>query len=45
MKTTIEELLAFRAVVDTGSITAAADQLGQTVSGISRALFFPTGLS
>ena len=38
MKTTIEELLAFRAVVDTGSITAAADQLGQTVSGISRAL-------
>lgn len=38
MKTTIEELLAFRAVVDTGSITAAADQLAQTVSGISRAL-------
>ena len=38
MKTTIEELLAFRAVVDTGSITAAADQLRQTVSGISRAL-------
>ncbi|MDW5441177.1 LysR family transcriptional regulator [Polaromonas sp. SM01] len=38
MKTTLEELLAFRAVVDTGSITAAADQLGQTVSGISRAL-------
>lgn len=38
MKTTIEELVAFRAVVDTGSITAAADQLGQTVSGISRAL-------
>lgn len=38
MKTTIEELLAFRAVVDGGSITAAADQLGQTVSGISRAL-------
>jgi len=38
MKTTIEELLAFRAVVDSGSITAAADQLGQTVSGISRAL-------
>ena len=38
MKTTLEELLAFRAVVDTGSITAAADQLEQTVSGISRAL-------
>ncbi len=38
MKTTIEELLAFRAVVDTGSITAAADQLAKTVSGISRAL-------
>ena len=38
MKTTIEELLAFRAVVDTGSITAAADQLMQTVSGVSRAL-------
>jgi DNA-binding transcriptional LysR family regulator len=38
MKTTIEELLAFRTVVDTGTITAAADQLGQTVSGISRAL-------
>lgn len=38
MKTTLEELLAFRTVVDSGSITAAADQLGQTVSGISRAL-------
>lgn len=38
MKTTLEELLAFRAVVDTGSITAAAEQLVQTVSGISRAL-------
>jgi DNA-binding transcriptional LysR family regulator len=38
MKTTLEELLAFRTVVDTGSITAAADQLGQTVSGVSRAL-------
>ncbi len=38
MKTTLEELLAFRTVVDTGSITAAAEQLGQTVSGISRAL-------
>ncbi len=38
MKTTLEELLALRTVVDTGSITAAATQLGQTVSGISRAL-------
>jgi DNA-binding transcriptional LysR family regulator len=38
MKTTLEELQAFVAVVDGGSITAAADQLGQTVSGISRAL-------
>ncbi len=38
MKTTLEELQAFVSVVDTGSITAAAAQLGQTVSGISRAL-------
>jgi DNA-binding transcriptional LysR family regulator len=38
MKTTLDELLAFRTVVDTGSITAAAEQLGQTVSGISRSL-------
>jgi len=38
MKTTVEELLAFRTVVDTGSITAAAEQLAQTVSGVSRAL-------
>jgi len=38
MKTTIDELQAFRAVVDSGSITAAAQQLGQTVSGVSRAL-------
>lgn len=38
MKTTLEELQAFAAVVGTGSITAAADQLGQTVSGVSRAL-------
>lgn len=38
MKTTLEELLAFRTVVDAGSVTAAAEQLGQTVSGISRAL-------
>ncbi len=38
MKTTLEELQAFAAVVDGGSITAAAEHLGQTVSGISRAL-------
>lgn len=38
MKTTLEELQAFASVVDGGSITAAADHLGQTVSGISRAL-------
>lgn len=38
MKLTLEELLAFATVVDSGSITAAADQLGQTVSGVSRAL-------
>lgn len=38
MQSTLEELLAFRAVVDTGSITAAAQQLGQTTSGISRSL-------
>lgn len=38
MKLTLEELLAFATVVDSGSITAAADQLDQTVSGVSRAL-------
>lgn len=38
MKTTLEELQALAAVVDGGSITAAADRLGQTVSAISRAL-------
>ncbi|BAU72137.1 LysR substrate-binding domain-containing protein [Metapseudomonas furukawaii] len=38
MKTTLDELLAFTTVVDTGSITAAADQLAQTASGVSRAL-------
>lgn len=38
MKTTLDEHQAFVAVVDTGSITAAAEQLGQTVSGISRSL-------
>ncbi|MEK1908353.1 MAG: LysR substrate-binding domain-containing protein [Pseudomonas sp.] len=38
MKTTLDELLALTHVVDGGSITAAAEQLGQTASGISRAL-------
>jgi DNA-binding transcriptional LysR family regulator len=38
MKTSTEELAAFVAVVDCGSITAAAEQLAQTTSGISRAL-------
>lgn len=38
MSITLDELLAFRTVVDSGSITAAAEQLGQTVSGVSRAL-------
>jgi DNA-binding transcriptional LysR family regulator len=38
MKISTEELLAFTSVVDCGSITAAARQLGQTTSGISRAL-------
>ncbi|GAA4330053.1 LysR family transcriptional regulator [Variovorax defluvii] len=38
MKTTLDELQAFTAVVDTGSVTAAAERLDQTVSGISRTL-------
>lgn len=38
VKTTTEELMAFVAVADAGSLTAAAQQLGQTPSGISRAL-------
>lgn len=38
MKSTLDELRAFVTVVDTGSITAGADELSQTVSGISRAL-------
>ncbi len=38
MKTTLDELQVFAAVVDTGSITAAAERLGQTVSGVSRGL-------
>ncbi|WP_341677529.1 LysR substrate-binding domain-containing protein [Niveibacterium sp. SC-1] len=38
MKTTLDELQAFVTVADTGSITAASQQLGQTVSGTSRSL-------
>lgn len=38
MKTTLDEMQAFITVIDTGSITAAAEQLGQTPSGVSRAL-------
>jgi DNA-binding transcriptional LysR family regulator len=38
LKITLEELRAWVVVVDTGSITAAAEQLSQTTSGISRAL-------
>src|SRR2546430_564542 len=38
MKVTTEELAAFVAVVDTGSLSAAAKRLGQTASGMSRAL-------
>ena len=38
MKTTLDELQAFVAVVDSGSITAAAARLEQTVSALSRTL-------
>ena len=38
MKTSLDELQAFTQVVDGGSISAAAEQLGQTASGVSRAL-------
>lgn len=38
MKLTIEELDIFLAIVDTGSMTAAARHLGEQVSAISRAL-------
>lgn len=38
MKTTLDEMQAFIVVVDTGSITAAAVQLGQTISAASRTL-------
>ncbi|MEN3809236.1 LysR family transcriptional regulator, partial [Chromobacterium piscinae] len=38
MKVTLDELQAFATVVDTGSITAAAQQLDLTVSATSRSL-------
>lgn len=38
MKITLEELLVFVTVVDSNSITKAANKLNQTVSGVSRAL-------
>ncbi|WP_017524504.1 LysR substrate-binding domain-containing protein [Pusillimonas noertemannii] len=38
MKITLDEIQAFVTVVDVSSITAAAQQLGQTVSAISRTL-------
>ncbi|SEM25708.1 DNA-binding transcriptional regulator, LysR family [Pseudoxanthomonas sp. GM95] len=38
MQTTLDELQAFIAVVDTGSLTAAAEALGLTVSATSRTL-------
>lgn len=38
MKTSTDELLVFVTVIDSGSITAAAEKLSQTVSGVSRAL-------
>ena len=38
MKTSTDELLVFVTVIDAGSITAAAEKLEQTVSGVSRAL-------
>ncbi|MCA8863757.1 MULTISPECIES: LysR family transcriptional regulator [unclassified Halomonas] len=38
MKSTLEEQQAFVTVVDSGSITGAAERLGMTVSGVSRTL-------
>ena len=38
MKSTLEEQQAFVTVVDSGSITSAAERLGISVSGVSRAL-------
>ena len=38
MNITLDEMLAFKTVVHAGSISAAAELLGQTTSGVSRAL-------
>ncbi|MDO5624663.1 MAG: LysR family transcriptional regulator [Pseudomonadota bacterium] len=38
MKTTLDEMQTFIAVVEAGSLTAAADRLGQAVSATSRSL-------
>lgn len=38
MKTTLDEMQAFAGIVDTGSITAAAERLGLTISATSRTL-------
>lgn len=38
MKINLDEMLVFTSVVNTGSITAAAEQLALTVSGVSRSL-------
>ncbi len=38
MKTTLDEIQAFLAVIDSTTISAAAEQLSQTPSGVSRAL-------
>ncbi|CAB3847161.1 HTH-type transcriptional regulator DmlR [Achromobacter pulmonis] len=38
MKTTLDEMLVFIAIVDCGSITAAADALQQTISATSRTM-------
>lgn len=38
MKIELEELVVFLAIVDTGSMTAAAERLGQPVSSVSRLL-------
>lgn len=38
MKTTLDELQAFVAIVDTGSITSAAEMIGLTISATSRTI-------
>ncbi len=41
MKTNTDELLVFVTVIDSGSMTVAAEALAQTVSGVSRTLTRP----